>query len=198
MARKYQLKQRAQRQEETRQRIIEAAVELHTTIGLAQTTISAIAERAGVERLTFYRHFPTEHELFVACSSHYLVTHPLPDPTPWGLIADPLTRLRRALAEVYAYYRGTEQRWVNIPRAGQLPPEVRQFTAPYTERWKEMRAVLAAAWEVSARKPRLLEAALGHALDFQTWHSLVRQQGLDDEQAIDLMVGMVWCLGAGE
>jgi alkylhydroperoxidase family enzyme len=72
------------------------------------------------------------------------------------------------------------------------------FTVPYTERWKEMRAVLAAAWEVSARKPRLLEAALGHALDFQTWHSLVRQRGLDDEQASDLMVGMVCCLVAGE
>lgn len=197
MARKYQLKQRAQRQEETRQRIIEAAVELHTTIGPAQTTISAIAERAGVERLTLYRHFPNEHELFVACSSHYLVTHPLPDPTPWGLIADPLTRLRRALAEVYTYYRCTEQRWVNIPPADQLPPELRQFASPYIERWKEMRAVLAAAWEVSARKPRLLEAALGHALDFQTWHSLVRQQGLDDERAIDLMVGMVCCLVTG-
>src|SRR5215469_2787592 len=108
MARKYQLHQRAQRQAETRQRIIDAAVELHTTLGPAQTTVSAIAERAGVERPTFYRHFPDEHALLTACSSHYLVTHPLPDPTSWGLIADPQTRLRRALAEVYAYYRRTE------------------------------------------------------------------------------------------
>jgi AcrR family transcriptional regulator len=198
MARKYQLKQRAQRQEETRQRIIEAAVELHTTLGIAQTTITAIAERAGVERLTLYRHFPDERTLFAACSSHYLDTNPLPDPTPWGLIADPYARLRRALADVYAYYRRTEQRWVNIPGSEPVPPELRQFAAPYIERWREMRAVLAAAWEVSAPQQRLLEAALGHALTFETWRSLVRQQGLDDEQAIDLMVGMVRCLVAGD
>ena len=193
MARKYQLKQRAQRQEETRQRIIDAAVELHTTMGLAQTTISAVAERAGVERLTLYRHFPNEYELLVACSNHYLLTHPLPDLRPWRLIADPLARLRLALVEVYAYYRSTEQRWVNIPLDGQS-----EFSAPYIERWSQMRAVLAAAWEVSARKPPLLEAALGHALDFQTWYSLVRRQGLDDERAIDLIVGMVCCLVDGE
>jgi alkylhydroperoxidase family enzyme len=137
--------------------------------------------------------FINEHELFVACSNHYLVTHPLPDPAPWRLIADPLARLRMALVEVYAYYRRTEQRWVHIPQDGQS-----EFAAPYIERWSQMRAVLAAAWEVSARKRLLLEAALGHALDFQTWHSLVRQQGLDDEQAIDLIVGMVCCLIDGE
>lgn len=194
MARKYQLKQRAQRQEETRQRIIEAAVELHTTIGPAQTTLSAIAERAGVERLTLYRHFPDEHALLAACSSHYLVRHPLPDPTPWRLLADPPARLRRALAEVYAYYRRTEQHMAALQRDAQVLPELREFAAPYLERLGQMRAALVAAWEVPAPKLRLLEAALGHALDFQTWRSLVRQQGLDDEQAMDVLVGMVRCL----
>ncbi len=193
MARKYELKQRAQRQEETRQRIIEAAVELHTTIGMAQSTLSAVAERAGVERLTLYRHFPHEHDLLVACSQHYLVTHPLPDPTPWRLIADPLARLRLALVEVYAYYRRTEQRWVHLPQSRQS-----EFSIPYLERWSQLRAELAEGWVVSARTSRLLEAALGHALDFQTWYSLVRQQGLEDEQAIELIVGMVCCLLDGE
>jgi len=192
MARKYQLKQRAQRQEETRQRIIDAAVELHTTVGIAQSTLSAVAERAGVERLTLYRHFPSEYELLVACSQHYLLTHPLPDPEPWRLIAEPLDRLRMALGEVYAYYRRTEQRWVHIPQDKQS-----EFSAPYIERWSQMRAVLAAAWEVSMQTSRLLEAALGHALDYQTWHSLVRQQGLDDEQVIVLIVGMLCCLVDG-
>lgn len=198
MARKYQLKQRAQRQEETRQRIIDAAVELHTTIGPAQTTISAIAQRAGVERLTLYRHFPDEYSLLAACSSHYLITHPLPNPTPWGLIADPLARVRRALAEVYAYYRRTEQHMAALQRDAQVLPELREFAAPYLERWGQMRGVLAAAWEISAHRQPLLEAALGHALDFQTWRSLVRQQGLEDEQVVELMVGMVRCLVAGK
>jgi AcrR family transcriptional regulator len=198
MARTYQLKQRAQRQAETRQRIIEAAVELHTTLGPAQTTLSAIAERAGVERLTLYRHFPDERALLTACSSHYLVTHPLPDPTLWRLIADPQTRLRRALAEVYAYYRRTEQHTAALQRDAQVQPALREFAAPYIERFSQMQWALAAAWEVPARQERLLEAALGHALEFQTWRSLVRQQGLDDEQAIDLLAGMVCCLVAGD
>jgi len=196
MARRYQLKQRARRQEETRQRIIEAAVELHTTIGPAQTTVSAIAERAGVERLTFYRYFPDEHALLSACSSHYLTLHPLPDPTPWSRIADPEKRLRTALAEVYAYFRNNEQHQVAILQDAQVRPDLREFGAPYVQRWQQMQQALTAAWEdVSASQSRLLNAALGHALDFHTWRSLVRQQGLAEEQAITVMVRMVRCLG---
>lgn len=196
MTRTYQLKRRAERREETRQRIIEAAVELHTTIGPAQTTISAIAERAGVERLTFYRHFPDERALFAACSTHYFTTNPPPDPAAWGLIADAYLRLRMALAEVYAYYHRNEQYWVTIQRDRQILPALREFGAPYIARWRQMQAVLAAAWEPAAHQQRLLEAALGHALTFQTWHSLVRQQALEDAQAIELIVGMVRCLMA--
>src|SRR5256885_16777695 len=104
MARKYQLKQRAQRQEETRQRIIDAAVELHTTMGLAQATISAVAERAGVERLTLYRHFPNEYELFVAFSNHYLLTHPFPDPMALRAVCEPLGPFGPAVVQGFAYH----------------------------------------------------------------------------------------------
>ena len=71
MKRRYELKERARRQAETRQRIVDAAVELHTSVGPARTTISAIAERAGVERHTVYAHFPDEPTLFRACSTHW-------------------------------------------------------------------------------------------------------------------------------
>ena len=99
MARKYEMKRRARRQEETRRRITEAAVRLHQALGPAKTTISAIAERAGVQRLTVYRHFPDERALLSACSSHYAAANPPPDPEPWTRIPDPEDRLRRALAE---------------------------------------------------------------------------------------------------
>src|SRR6476659_2729549 len=79
--RKYELKQRAAEMAETRLRITEAAVELHGTVGPARTTVSAIAERAGVQRHTVYRHFPTDADLFAACSAHYVAAHPLPDQT---------------------------------------------------------------------------------------------------------------------
>ena len=109
MPRKYELRRRAERQEETRQRIVEATVALHETLGAARTTISDIAARAGVERATVYRHFPDERALLTACSGHYVARHPRPDPAPWIEIADPETRLRAALAEVYAYHRRTER-----------------------------------------------------------------------------------------
>ncbi len=105
MTRKYDMKRRAKRQEETRQRIVEATVELHKTVGMARTTISAIAEKAGVERLTVYRHFPDERALFSACSGHWNAANPPPDPASWTQVADPEERLRSALSEVYAYHR---------------------------------------------------------------------------------------------
>src|ERR671915_1215643 len=102
MTRKYEMKRRARRQEETRRRIIEATVELHQTVGMARTTISAIAEKAGVQRLTVYRHFPDERALFHACTGHWRAANPPPEPGPWSQIADPHERLGMALAEVYA------------------------------------------------------------------------------------------------
>ena len=108
MTRKYDMKRRAERQEETRQRIVEATIELHQSVGMVRTTISAVAEKAGVQRLTVYRHFPNERALFSACTGHWSAANPPPDPASWTQIAAPEERLRSALAEVYAYYRHTE------------------------------------------------------------------------------------------
>ena len=78
--RRYTLKRRAELQAETRQRIVDAAVALHSSVGPAATTISAIAEHAGVERLTVYRHFPDELTLLRACSGK-LTKKVVPRPT---------------------------------------------------------------------------------------------------------------------
>ena len=193
MARKYDMKRRAKRQEQTRQRIVEATVELHETIGMARTTISAIAEKAGVERLTVYRHFPDERALFSACSGHWNASNPPPDPASWTQIADPEERLRIALSEVYAYHRRTEPMMANFLRDAPVKPVLFEVGAPYLELFERMRYILATGWGAEDGRLALLLAALGHALDFQTWRSLVRQQGLDDEQAVELMVQMVRC-----
>src|SRR6267378_1925698 len=108
MPRKYELKQRAESLSETRARIVSATVELHDSVGPAQTTISAIAQRAGVQRLTVYRHFPDERSLFEACSAHWAAQNPAPDPSTWVAVDDPEERLRIALTEIYAFYRSTE------------------------------------------------------------------------------------------
>ena len=182
------------RKERTRRRIVEAAVELHGTVGMARTTISAIAERAGVQRLTVYRHFPDERALFRACSGHWSAANPPPDPASWTQISDPEARLRSALAEVYAYHRRTEPMMANVVRDAQVHPLTRELAEPYFQHWERMRYVLATGWGVGDERLALLLATIGHALDFQTWRSLVRQQGLSDEQAVEAMVSMVGCM----
>lgn len=193
MTRKYDMKRRAKRQEETRRRIVEATVEMHESVGMARTTISAIAEKAGVQRLTVYRHFPDERALFTACRGHWLAANPPPDPASWSQVLDPEERLRKALAEVYAYHRRTEPMIANLVRDAQVMPLVLEIARPYLQHWERMRYVLATGWGVADERLALLLAALGHALDFQTWRSLVRQQGLGDEQAVEVMVRMVRC-----
>lgn len=197
MARKYELKRRAEQQEETRWRIVEAAVEMHETLGPARTTISAIAEKAGVQRLTVYRHFPDERALFYACTGHYFGANPPPDPSSWTRVADPEQRLKIALAEVYSYHRRTEPMMANAIRDASVHPLTRELAEPYFQHWEGMRDVLVVGWGARGRRRQLLLAAIAHALAFQTWHSLLRQQGLDDEQAVELMVCTVGCAAKG-
>jgi AcrR family transcriptional regulator len=192
---KYNLKARAERYQETRQRIVETALELHRTYGPAQTTITDIAKRAGVKRQTVYNHFPDELSLFKACSAHNRSLNPLPDPELWRLISDPQSRLRQALAEVYAYFRRNEQMLANVTRDAQVNPNLRKVLEPRIKHQERMRDALAAGWEQGdGQRHKLLYGALWMSLEFQTWHALVRQQGFEDEEIIELMVGMVQCL----
>jgi AcrR family transcriptional regulator len=185
--RKYEKKKRAKLEEETRRRITETAVELHGTVGPARTSISAIAERAGVRRSTVYRHFPDEESLFDACSSHWASTNPLPDPAPWEAIEDPDKRLRTALGELYAFYGRTERMMQNLHRDEVTMPLVREHFAEFHAYKDAVRAVLAEGRRGSAQ----VRAAIGHALAFSTWQSLTREQGLEDGQAVEMMGRLV-------
>jgi AcrR family transcriptional regulator len=189
MTRKYELKKRADRQDETRQRIVEAAVELHEQLGPAHTPISAIAERAGVGRPTVYRHFPDERSLFNACTSHYMAQHQLPDATAWLQIADPEERLRFGLLETYRWYRDTEPMMVVAFRDLPGMPVLAEVMEPTFTRFAAAHAVLAEGWSTAASP--VLHAAIGHALAFSTWRSLAREFGLPDETVADLLTAMV-------
>jgi AcrR family transcriptional regulator len=194
MARKYEMKRRAERQKETRRRIAEAAVELHQTVGPAGTTISAIAEKAGVQRHTYYAHFPELKDLYQACMGHYLERHPLPDLSPWAEVVDPEERMRRALSEVYAYYSRTEAMMSNVLRDAPLDPIAQENMVSFYQYWEAMRDAIADAFEASGERHEVLLGAIALALDFGTWRTLVRQQDLDQDRAVELMVGMVRCL----
>jgi AcrR family transcriptional regulator len=184
MARKYELRKRAERLVETRRRIVEAAVALHTTEGPAKTSIAAVAERAGVQRHTVYAHFPDLRSLFDACSNHWDAENPFPDPARWFAIEDPTRRLRAALDDVYAWYDRVEPELALFLRDASLVPE----NGEIMERQATELAALADQLAHGFGKPRAARAAIGHALEFETWRSLVRRQGLSRAAAVHAMV----------
>src|ERR1044072_309192 len=124
------MKQRAAEMAETHVRISEAAIELHGTVGPARTTLSAVAKQAGVERRTLYRHFPTEADLFSACSRHWFAANPWPDLDARRAVPDPAERLARALDELYAYYEQTAPMFGNVLRDAELVEYARDAVAP--------------------------------------------------------------------
>ena len=193
--RPYRMKRRAELEEQTRRRITESAVELHGTLGPAQTSISAVAARAGVRRSTVYRHFPDEAALFAACSSHWRAANPTPDVGRWAAIEDPGERLRASLAELYSHYRSTEGMRVNLLRDEPRMPVLQRSLRRYRDYLDAARDTLMAGRRLRGRARSRTRAAIGHALAFTTWRSLAREQGLDDAEAARLMARLVEAAG---
>jgi AcrR family transcriptional regulator len=188
--RKYELKKRAEEVAETRLRITEAAIDLHGSVGPSRTTLSAVAERAGVERRTLYRHFPNEGDLFAACSTHYFTANPWPDLRDWSAIRDPRQRLERALDELYAYYELTEPMLSNVLRDAELVDSARDAVAPLHAYLEEAADILIAGRNARGRRRQVLRAALRHALAFSTWRSL-SASGIERSDAARLTTALV-------
>jgi AcrR family transcriptional regulator len=182
--------------ERSRRRIAQAVYELHSEIGPARTTVSAIARRAGVERLTVYRHFPDELDLYRACLEHWTALHPWPDPTPWRRIADPKKRLRTALREIYGFYEQVEPLFFHGAADMAKLPKLQEADAPLFEHWNEVKRALLAGWPARGRPRARLAAVMGLALDFQTWFALVRREGLSNDEALETAARLVECAAA--
>lgn len=170
--RKYKLKKRAVKKRRTRDRIVEATVALHQELGPQATTISGIAERAGVQRLTVYRHFPTERDLLGACSSSFIAQHPPPAPNPdEGLGAD--ERTRSILEAFYRYYQETSEMWASIYRDKNRMAAVAEVMKGFEMHLETVEKQLRSAW--APRRSKRLRASIAHALHFSTWQSLDSQ-----------------------
>jgi AcrR family transcriptional regulator len=185
--RRYTLKERARAQDETRQRIVEATMALHEELGPRATTISAIAERAGVQRLTVYRHFPDETAVFAACTSHWLALNPPPSTELWaGLSGD--AAIAAAIDAFAAYYGRTRRMWSASHRDVDHVPALQ-------EPMRRFRAHLEGlADELSAGRAPAVRITIAHLLAFPTWESL-DAAGLDDGAKTRL--GLAWTAGAG-
>jgi AcrR family transcriptional regulator len=182
MARTYTQKRRAEQQAETRRRIVEAAVELHGTIGPARTSVSLVAERAGVQRHTLYAHFPTERDLLLACSALSLEQSPLPDAKAWRTIRDRSERLRAGLSQMYDWYEANAELAGCVLRDAEHHELVREIAAlRYGSHIKVYQQVLGAGLNAKQR------GLLSLSLSFFTWRSLVRESGLSSKAAAALM-----------
>jgi AcrR family transcriptional regulator len=182
---------RAELEEQTRRRITESAVALHEERGPARTSISAIAERAGVRRSTVYRHFPDDEALFAACSSHYRAANPPPDPRAWAAIEDPAARAELALRDLYAFYRRTHGMYASLLRDEPLVPILERQLRDFYGYLRTIQDVLMGGRGLRGHAATRTRAAIGHALAFPTWRSLTHEQGLSDDAAVTLMCVLV-------
>ena len=188
MTRTYTLRRRAEQQAETRQRIVEAAVELHGSIGPALTTVSMVAERAGVQRHTLYAHFPNERDLFLACSGLALSQDPLPDAEGWRTIKDGPERLRTGLRAVYGWYDRNADLAACVLRDAEYHALTREIVA------LRFGPHMAAYHEVLGAKLSMKQRAVLHlALSYFTWRALVREGGLKQNAAIGVLVQAIDC-----
>lgn len=193
--RPYRMTKRAEAQDRTRLKITESAVALHNTLGPARTSLSAVAEHAGVRRSTLYRHFPDEEALILACSAHWRAANQPPDLEAWTAIADPAERLTAALTELYAYYASTEQMLANLTRDAEIDPIVRKSFSRFGDYLGAARDVLLAGRGLRGKAKRRTAAALGHALSFTTWRSLASDQGLANAETVRWMSNLVASVG---
>jgi AcrR family transcriptional regulator len=195
-ARRYRKRRRAEQERRTRERITEAAVKLHGSVGPAHTTVSGVAKAAGVQRATVYRHFPDEESLFAACSARYWSANPMPDPAAWSTIRDPSARLRRALGELYAFFGRTEGMLEKTSRDAPLVASMARPVAAFRAYMEAIVDAVIAGRPERGEARRRVRAAIGHAISFPTWQSLVREQGLEDAEAVAVVAAMVESAGA--
>ena len=187
--RKYELKERAWQLEQTRQRITDAAIELHRTIGPAATQTSEVARRAGVQRRTVYNHFPDQASLLRACSAHWRSLHPAPDSASWLVVEDPGERLRRALCELYEWYRETEPMTAKVLRDAEVIPELRTIIDSGLGAYLQgVRRTLGRSFRGRGRRSKRIEVAIGAVVDFHFWLAL---SDLGDKEAAELGAGLV-------
>lgn len=182
----YVLRARGEQVAETRARIVEAIMRLHAQVGPRHTTVSAIAARAGVERLTVYRHFKDEAAMFAACSQRYMELNPPPDPSAWAGEPDPARRAQRGLQDLYAFFGRTSPMFEKIYRDVGEYAVLKKIMDQFDAYLRNLADVLAAAWhrDKAASRRRLI---LRHAAKFATWQSL-EAEGVGNEQKIELIL----------
>jgi AcrR family transcriptional regulator len=163
----YRLAKRAFKQEETRLRIVAAAVDLHSSVGPALTTVSQIAERAGVQRHTYYAHFPDERSLFLACSALAMERDPLPEIERLRAIPAGHERVARGLEQIYGWYARNRQHAACVLRDADRHALTREMVElRIAPTFRQAEEIMGEGLNVTS------QTLLGVALDFPCWRKL--------------------------
>jgi AcrR family transcriptional regulator len=194
--RPYRLKARGDQQQATRLRIIKATAALHDELGPARTTVSEIARRAGVQRLTVYNHFPNEADLLDACGAHWMAEHPLPDMSAAIAEPDAAERLRRVLTGLYGWYRENETSTEHLQRDRLLMPALDELMSIRMDREMGSLADLLAAGFTGADQRAEVRATVALALDFWSWRRL-SHEGMTDEAVAAIMTAAAKAVSEG-
>lgn len=187
-ARTYRLGKREASIAATRLRIVQATLELHSTVGPSRTSIAAIADRASVQRHTVYHHFPDLETLFEACTLHGMESTGMPDGATWSSIGDPVSRTRTGLGELTTWYRANRRMLDRV--LADADPDASDADDPFSVRMRSLFALLRAPWAPAPKEGPVLDAVLAHALAYETWRSL-SDAGLADAVVVDLLVSWV-------
>ena len=182
--RKYTKTRRAELQEQTRDKIVEAAMTLHEELGPRATTISAIAERAGVQRLTVYRHFEDDIAIFQACSSRWFELNPPPDPSLWQELAPAAQRTEEALLNIYTYYADTATMLSGVIRDEAEVPALHEVMKSFRSYLDRIGNDLLKAWQPESKKRKDIKALINHALQFSTWQSFSQEKMKERRMAV--------------
>ena len=189
--RKYTMDKRKAAMEETRQRILEATLALHSEKGIFGTSWQDIAHRADVSVGTVYKHFPSLDELVPACGElMYAITRPpsLEDAPEIFAGAHSLEeRLERLISELFDFYeRG----------APYIETDFQERQLPMVQEWEaHMRATIAGlvreALHSVGPDERTVQG-VSALLNFSTFKSFM-DRDIQKEQAEEIMNEVLLC-----
>ena len=189
--RKYDMDKRKAAVEETRQRILEATLALHSEKGIFGTSWQDIAKRADVSVGTVYKHFPSLDELVPACGElMYAITRPpsLDDAPQIFAGANSLEeRLERLVSELFDFYeRG----------ASYIETDFQERQLPAVREWEAyMRATIAGLVRealIPAGPDERTVQAVSALLDFYTFKSFLDRE-IPKEQAAKTINELLLC-----
>ncbi|HET7714092.1 MAG TPA: helix-turn-helix domain-containing protein [Bauldia sp.] len=189
MSRSYRMAKRAEAQEETRERIVRATMALHLEQGVATTSYTDVAERAGVGAATVYRHFPTMGSLVEACGAHVwrMIEPPRPEDAEARFIGlrSRTARIERLARELDAFYaRGAVPLW-GAEQDRERLPELDAFLRRVDE---GVAALVAAALGGDVSEPTMrIARAVAH---FTVWRALAQAEA-EPQKRIRVMAAMI-------